>query len=163
MLVHYRTVGPLESTNQNWLGAKLLPRAVLIYPVACVHSCHLLRTEHHCLWSNGKENPLLACPPTSATPTPLTHPPPYKRHPWYYRGCKKTISKTSSEYCTAELPTYETLAISLLYLYSKSCVTIMYHSRPTAAAIFQNGISWNAKCNTWLVFLNPVTYVRTYT
>ena len=66
-------VGSLGSTNQNWLGFKLLPMAVLIYPVICVHSCHLLRTQHHCLCSNGREreNLSLACPPT---PTMLSYP-----------------------------------------------------------------------------------------
>ena len=63
-------VGPLGSTNQNWLGAKLLPMAVLIYPVVCVHPCRLLKTQHHCLWSNGRENLLSACPPTP-THSPL--------------------------------------------------------------------------------------------
>ena len=48
-------VGPLGSTNQNWLGAKLLPMAVSICPVVCVHPCYLLGTQHHCLWPNGKE------------------------------------------------------------------------------------------------------------
>ena len=35
-------VGPLGSTNQNWLGAKLLPMAISIYPVVCVLPCRLL-------------------------------------------------------------------------------------------------------------------------
>ena len=91
-------VGPLGSTNQNWLCTKLLPMIVLIYPVVCVHSCRLLGTQHYCLCSSGKEGPPSACPPTPTSPLP----PPYKHHP-YYRGCKKTISKTSSEYCMAEL------------------------------------------------------------
>ena len=56
-------VGPLGNTNQNWLGAKLLPIAVSIYPVVCVHLCHLLRAQHHCLWPNGREGPPSACPP----------------------------------------------------------------------------------------------------
>ena len=47
-------VGPLGSTNQNWLCAKLLPMAVSIYSVVCVHSCCLLGTQHCCLWSNGR-------------------------------------------------------------------------------------------------------------
>ena len=63
-------VGPLWNTNQNWWGANLLPMAVLIYPVDCVHLCHLLRAQHHCLYLNGRENLPLACPPTSTMPSP---------------------------------------------------------------------------------------------
>ena len=57
-------VGPLGSTNQNWLGAKLLPMAVSIHPVVCVHPCRLLRAQYHCLWPNGREGLPSACPPT---------------------------------------------------------------------------------------------------
>ena len=67
-------VSLLGSTNQNWLGAKLLPMAVVIYPVVCVHPSRLLRAQYHSLWPNGKEGPPSACPPTPTTlhpPTPL--------------------------------------------------------------------------------------------
>ena len=67
--------GPLGSTNQNWLCAKLLPMAVLIYPVVCVHSCRLLGTQHYCLCSNDSDCSPLAChlpPPPHPTPS---HPP----------------------------------------------------------------------------------------
>ena len=57
-------VGPLGSTNQNWLCARLLPMAVSIYPVVCVHSCCLLGTQHYYLWPNGRKSQPLACPPT---------------------------------------------------------------------------------------------------
>ena len=96
-------VGPLGSINQNWLCARLLSMTILIYPVVCVHSCHLPGTQHHCLWPNrrGPAFILSICP---LLPThPPTHPLPYKQQPRYYSGCKKTISKASSEYCTAEL------------------------------------------------------------
>ena len=84
-------VGPLGSTNQNWLCARVPPMAVAIYPVVCVHSCHLLRTQHHYLLPNGRKGLPLACPPISTTPFhPPTH---YKQHPWYYRGCKKLPQK----------------------------------------------------------------------
>ena len=84
--------GPLESINQNWLCAKLLPMAILIYLVVCVHSCHLLETQHYSLCSNGSDSLPPAChphppphptptPPPSHPPTPPTRPPPYKRHP----------------------------------------------------------------------------------
>ena len=61
--------GSLGSTNQNWLCAKLLPMAVLIYPVVCVHSCRLLGAQHYCLCSNGS-----VCPPGACHPPPPPHP-----------------------------------------------------------------------------------------
>ena len=61
------------STNQNWLCARLLLMAVLIYPVVCAHSCHLLRTQHYCLWPNDREGPPFACQPTPTIPTPFPH------------------------------------------------------------------------------------------
>ena len=63
-------VGPLGSTNQNWLGARLLPMAISIYPVVCVHSCHQLEALHHCLWPNVREGPPLACQHTSMPLSP---------------------------------------------------------------------------------------------
>ena len=68
---------PLGSTDQNWLCTKLLPMAVSIYYVVCVHSCCLLGTQHYCLCSNGRDCPPQAChPPPPPHPTPLlpTHP-----------------------------------------------------------------------------------------
>ena len=47
-------VGPLGSTNQNWLCARLLPMAISAYPVVCVHYNRLLGTWHYCLWPNGR-------------------------------------------------------------------------------------------------------------
>ena len=47
---------------------------------------------------------------------------------------------------------YKTVAISLLYLYSKSCVAIMQHRRATAASVLQNGISQNTKCDNMVGF-----------
>ena len=41
--------------------------AVLIYLVECVHLCHLLRTQHHCVHPNGREGP--TCLPTPTIPT----------------------------------------------------------------------------------------------
>ena len=75
-------VEPLQSTNQNWWGAKLLPMSVLISPVDCVYLCHLLRTQHHYLCPNGRESPPSAYPLTSTTARllPPTHPPPYIQH-----------------------------------------------------------------------------------
>ena len=48
-------VGPLGSTNQNWLCIRLLPMIVSVYPVVCVHSRCLLGTQHYCMWPNGRE------------------------------------------------------------------------------------------------------------
>ena len=56
--------------------------------------------------------------PAHLTP-PL--PPSCKQHPWYFSGCKSTFPKIILHGRVS----YETLAISLLYLYSKSCVPIM--------------------------------------
>ena len=55
--------GPLVSTNWNWLCVRLLPMAVLIYLVVCVHYCRLLGTQHQSLWPDGREGPPSACPP----------------------------------------------------------------------------------------------------
>ena len=62
---------------------------------------------------------------------------------------------------------YETVAISLLYLYSKSYVAIMQHRRTTADSMFQNGISRNTKCDIMVGFpksshicVNVSMYVR---
>ena len=63
-------VSPLESTNQNWLGTKLLPMAISIYPVVCVHPCHLLRAQHHSLWLDSREGPPLDYPPAPSDPLP---------------------------------------------------------------------------------------------
>ena len=94
------STGPLGSTNQNLLCAKLLPMAVLIYPVVCVHSCCLLGTQHYCLCSNSS-----VCLPSACYPPPPSHPthPPPISTICDITGPVKTISKTSSEYCMAEL------------------------------------------------------------
>ena len=99
-------VGPLGSTNQNWLCAKLLPMAVLICPVVCVHSCHLLETQHYCLWPNGREGLPSTCPPTPTIPPPPSHSPthtPLISAICDITGVVKSIPKTNSEYCTSEL------------------------------------------------------------
>ena len=72
VLVHYRSCW---ATRENWLCARLLPMAVSIYPVVCVHSCCLLGTQHCCLWPNSR-GLSSACPPTPTTPCslPPAHP-----------------------------------------------------------------------------------------
>ena len=96
-------VGPLGSTNQNWLGAKLLPMAILIYHVVCVHRCCLFRAQHHCLWPNSREDLSSTCPPTPTTPAPLPTTHPLISTICDITGVVKTNSKTSSEYCMAVL------------------------------------------------------------
>ena len=137
------TVGPLGSTNQNWLCAKLLPMVVSIYSVVCVHSCHLLGTQNYCLWSNGKEGLPLACPPTPTTPTPfpLTHS--LISVICDITGVVKNYLK-NQQWTLHSRSSYETVAISPLYLYSKSCVA--------ASSMFQNGISRNIKCDIMVGF-----------
>ena len=101
------SVGPLGSTNQNWWGAKLLPMAVLIYPVDCVYLWHLLRAQHHYLCPTGKENLPSALP---------THP----RYitPVILQGAVKNYL-TNQQWILRGRVIYETLAITLFYIYSK--------------------------------------------
>ena len=89
-------VEPLGSTYQNWWVPNYChAMSILIYPVDCVHLCHLLRTQHYCPCPNGKENPCSTCPPTPTTPCPLppTYVLPFALYPWYYQGCKKLSQK----------------------------------------------------------------------
>ena len=126
-------VGPLWNTNQNWLGARLLPMAVSIYPVVCVYLCCLLGTQHHCLWPNGREGLPSACPPTPTT----HHLPP--THPSLISDTHDIMGVVKKQWILHGRVSYETLSVSLLYLYSISCVAIMQYRRSTAASIFQNG------------------------
>ena len=137
-----RPISPLGSANQHWLGAKLLPIAVLIYPVICVYPCHLLRAQCPCPWPNGREGPLSACPLAPTTPPPTNHPSPYKHHPWYNRGCKKTISKTNSEHCMAEF---------LAWLQCSTGERQLLQCLKTVFLKIQN-------VTIWSVFPNPVTF-----
>ena len=82
---------PLGSTDQNCLRARLLPMAISIYPVVCVHSCRLLRAQYHCLWPIMAGRALLRLARTYLHHPPLIHPPSYQRHPLYYRGCKNYL------------------------------------------------------------------------
>ena len=87
-----RTICNMRMPNCcQWLSRSIL---VLYIPVTYwEHRTTVcgLTAEWACLWLAHQPH----CTP--ALPTP------YKRYLWYYRDCKKTISKTSSEYCTAEL------------------------------------------------------------
>ena len=93
-LMHYRACRANGNSNQNWWGVRL-PMFILTYPVDCVHLCHLLRIQHHSLCINGKE--LAFGLPTHPPTHPLIH------DTRDITGIIKTISKTSSEYCVAEL------------------------------------------------------------
>ena len=124
--------------------------AVSIYPVVCVHSCHLLRAQHHCLWPNGRKGPPSACPPT-----PTTHPPihlPLISAIHDITVVVKNYLKIQQGIMHSRV-SYRTLAIILLYLFGKSCVTILQHRRTTAASVLQNGISCNTKCDIMVDFL----------
>ena len=98
-------VGQLGSTNQNWLYAKLLPMAISTYSVVCVHPCHLLRAQHHCVWPSGREGLPLACPPTPSPSCPSPTPKTLISAICDITGIVKELSKTSSEYYMAELAT----------------------------------------------------------
>ena len=115
--------------------------------MVCIHICHLLRAQYHCLWPNGKEGlafSLPTCPitpsylPTTLLVTPVILQWLYlKNHQWTLNG---RVS-------------YETLAICLLYLYSKSCMAIIYIAQESCGySIFQNDISRNTKCDNLVGF-----------
>ena len=144
-------VGPLGSTNQNWLCVRLLPMAVLVHLVVCVHFCCLLGTQHYCLWPNGREDQPSACPPTPTTPCPPHTCPPLISVICEITGVIKNYLKNRQRIMHSRV-SYKTVAISLLYLYSKSCVAIMQHRRATAASMLQSGISRNKKCDIMVGF-----------
>ena len=147
-----RRVCPQGNTNQNWLDAKLLPMAISIYPVVCVYSCHLLRAQYHCLWPNGREGPPSACPPL---------PPP--THTLISVICDiigvvKNYLK-NQQWIMHGRVSYKTVAISLLYLYSKSCMAIMQHRRTTIVSMLQKVFLKIQNVTLWLIFPNPVAYL----
>ena len=58
-------VRPLDGINKDVGGAKLLLTVTSVYPVDCICICPLLKTQHHCMCSNGSCNPPSAShPPT---------------------------------------------------------------------------------------------------
>ena len=63
------TVGPVDGTNKDVTGARLLPTTVSTCPVDWVPFCHSLKTQHCCLCPYGSFNP-----PPPPTPPPPTHP-----------------------------------------------------------------------------------------
>ena len=130
--------------------AKLLPMAVLIYPVVCVHSCCLLGAQHYCLCSNGNVCPLGACHPPPPPHPPPTCPPPISTIRDITGPVKNYLK--NQQWILHSRVIFETVAISLLYLYSKSCVAIMQHRRTTVASMFKIGISRNTKCDIMVGF-----------
>lgn len=64
-------VKPCWCTTGSW-GAKLLLMSVSIYTMDCVHLCHLLSIQHHCLCADGREDlPSASHPPTGSLHTIL--------------------------------------------------------------------------------------------
>ena len=125
-----------------------------------------LRAQCHCLWPNSREGPPSACPPTPTTPSHPHHPlPPTHRLISAIHDITVVVKHylKNQQWVMHGRVSYKTVAISLLYLYSKSCVAMMQHRRITAASMLQNGISLNTKCNIlWLVYPNPVTYCHNW-
>ena len=148
-------VGPLGSTNQNWLGAKLLPMAVLIYPVVCVHPCRLLRAQYHCLWSNGREGLPSACSPAPTTPCPLVS----AIHD--ITGVVKNYLK-NLQWILHSKSSYKTVAISLLYLYSKCCVAnnVAQENHVQLLQCFKTVFLKIQNVTLWSVFSNSVTFLK---
>ena len=98
-----RPVEPLESTNLNWCGFKLLPVSVSTYAVNCAHPIHLLKPEHQYLCSSEREGPpwLVHTLPPPTCPIPPKHS--LIHHTHDITVAAKNISKTSSEYWAAKL------------------------------------------------------------
>ena len=99
-VVHYRTRGATGSTNQNWRDVKLLPMSISTSPMDCGHVAYWEDSTTVCALMVGKTHLQLAHPPHHSHPS---HPPTllYKTL-MILQGSYKTISKTSSEYCTVE-------------------------------------------------------------
>ena len=64
-------VRPLDGINKNVDGAKLLLTTTSVYPVDCAYISPLLKTQHHCLCSNGRCIWPSASHPPLPLPTPL--------------------------------------------------------------------------------------------
>ena len=147
------------STNQNWWGARLLPMAVSIYPLDCVHRCHLLRTQHHRLCPNGRQKPPWACPPTSTTPHPL---PP--THLIIHDTCDITGLKKLSQKPAVNTAwqSYLWNSSTALYLYSKSGMATIQCStgEPQLIQYFKMVFLKMQNVPLRTVFVNPVTIIH---
>ena len=85
-------VRPLDGLNKDVGGAKLLLTTTSVYPVDCACICPLLKTQHHCLYPNGRFNLPLASHPLLPPPVhPLIH-----TIPDITVTVKKSCSKSSS-------------------------------------------------------------------
>ena len=77
------SMDPVNDINKDVSDARLQPTTVLSYPVDRICFCHLLKTQHCCLYPNGRYNLPLAThlpqPPISPLPTCPT---PINYHPW---------------------------------------------------------------------------------
>ena len=137
-----RPVGPLGSTNQNWLGARLLLLAVLIYPVVCVHSCFLLRAQHHCLWPSFKEGSPSACLPTPTTTRPLLLTYSLISTIHDITGVVKNYLK-NQKWIMHDRVSYKTVAAILIRQILRG-----YNAAQENHSCFNAfGISWNTKCD----------------
>ena len=66
------SVEPVNSSNKEMCGTKLLLITLSAYPADCVCFCDLSKTQYCCLSSNGRYNQA----PAAHHPPPSPHPPP---------------------------------------------------------------------------------------
>ena len=125
--------------------------AVLIYPVDCVYFCSLRGCSTTvCALIAGRACLRLAQPLPPLPPLPSTQLLIYNTHD--ITEFVKKLSQNQQRIMCGTV-SYETLAIRLLYLYSKSDVATIKLRRSTVSSIFQNGISRNTKCDSLVDFL----------
>ena len=160
-------VEPLESTDENWWGTKLLPISVLIYPVDCncvaTSLSPILRTQHHCLYTNDRKICLwLSHPFSPLYPLPPTHPLIHNTHD--ITGVVKTQKSAVNAMWQNYVRSYKTAL-----LIQKIWCGYNGAQENTVASIFQNNIYQNTKMWQfgWFLYINSVTYcviiqIRTY-
>ena len=86
--------GLVNGINKDMTGVKLLPTTVVTCAVDWVHFCHLLKTQHCCLWPYGRFNPP---PATHHAPSTYPTPPTLYNVPFMIlQSLWKSFSKTSS-------------------------------------------------------------------
>ena len=102
-----------------------------------------------CGLMTGRAHLQLPAHPHHPQPLPPIHP--FINDTHDITGIVKKLSQKPAVN-TAWQNCYETLAISLFYLYGKSCMAIMQHRGTTAASMFQNCISRNTKCDNFVGF-----------
>ena len=92
-MVYYRACELMNTINKNMCGAKLLPTTISAYPMDCVCFCHLLKTQHCCLCSNGRYDlpPAGHSPPPPSSPLPSPCPLHMALLILHYRCCEKWL------------------------------------------------------------------------